>query len=1326
MRRRLGLLLLSAWLLLCHGKIKVAALCDNECDLVNITATRNEIQVQLPSNSVIYNVTSANGTLADHLRDDTVFNSDPGTLYTLYFNISNGTCCKIITTEPSPVSDLQVVDVTTTRVTLSWENYDKVSSEYSYVVLYTQNGNLKNVTSRDKVVTIEGLDPGTLYNFSVSPQAGDNVTTGEPQINSTYTKPSPVSDLQVVNVTTTSVTLNWENADNASSEYSYVVLYTQNGNPKNVTSRDKVVTIDGLEPGTFYNFSVYPQAGDNHTTGDSRSNDTYTKPNPVDNIHIENINTTAVHLWWNTSDPNSGNYIYHIEIVRNGDTKKDTANTTSAVIGNLEPGTLYTFTIYPVVGGDKAQGDPANGTIYTKPSPVSDLQVIDVTTTRVTLSWENADNVSSEYSYVVLYTQNGNPKNVTSRDKVVTIDGLEPGTFYNFSVYPQAGDNHTTGDSRSKDTYTKPRPVSDLQVVNVNTTRVTLSWENVDNASSEYSYVVLYTQNQNPKNVTSRDKVVTIEELDPGTFYNFSVFPRAGDTTGEPEIISTYTKPSSVSGLQVVNVTTTGVTLSWENVDNASSEYSYIVLYTQNGNPKNVTFRDKVVIIEGLDPGTLYNFSVSPRAGDNDTAGEPEIISTYTIPSSVSNISIIEVSTTVVILSWRNPDAASHSYVYRIHTSGGNRTVNNTFSSHDATISELTPGTMYTFNIYSVAADKKTEGSPRDASITTDPESVGKLDCTLVFKKPELYLNWSRPAGRYDNFSMKICNENWTKVNYYTAEQQATTLTNLNYFTNYNVSIVTHSFMKKSIPREVTCLTSIGDPPPLTDSPVVVATTYNSLKVQFNSFDSSHGPLKAYAIIISKSPGINLNESLKYTYNDFMSKKADAYVAHVTDVNKRSSLSNSQHLDILVGSGSKTHGYINGQLEPLGSYRACVAGFTHIDFVKEPTELIDAETSYFSFSPISDVVTLPQNPAVITGAVCGCLLGAAAIAVVVGFIFWKKRRKRRRNNDVIFTPIESKLLKVENFESYYKKQKADSNCGFAEEYEDLRMVGVNQPKFAAELTENKAKNRYNNVLPYDISRVKLSVQNHPTNDYINANYMPGYNSKKEFIAAQGPLPNTVQDFWRMIWEKNIYTIVMLTKCVEQGRTKSEEYWPNKQSKNYGDITVAMTSEIVLPEWTIRDFSMEKSDSSESHPVRQFHFTAWPDHGVPEATDLLINFRHLVQDYMKQNPPTSPTLVHCSAGVGRTGTFIAIDRLIHQMEMENTVDVYGVVYDLRMHRSLMVQTEDQYIFLNQCVLDIIKSQKEKKADLIYQNTNAMAIYENFTPSPHIGKANGYHV
>ncbi|MEE6499406.1 hypothetical protein FKM82_003437 [Ascaphus truei] len=201
----------------------------------------------------------------------------------------------------------------------------------------------------------------------------------------------------------------------------------------------------------------------------------------------------------------------------------------------------------------------------------------------------------------------------------------------------------------------------------------------------------------------------------------------------------------------------------------------------------------------------------------------------------------------------------------------------------------------------------------------------------------------------------------------------------------------------------------------------------------------------------------------------------------------------------------------------------------------------------------------------------------------------------------------------------------------------------------------------------------------------------------------------------MVWEKNICAIVMLTRCVETGKVKCEEYWSTKYSNNRGGISVSVASESVFPDWTIRDFTVRNTRTHESHPVRQFHFTAWPDHGVPKTTDVLISFRNLMCEYTNENSSNSPTLVHCSAGVGRTGTLIALDRIMNQIEAEDTVDVYGAVYDLRMHRALMVQTESQYVFLNQCALDVVKARREKP-DLVYQNSGAMGIYENIVPPP----------
>nr|XP_060624218.1 receptor-type tyrosine-protein phosphatase eta [Anolis sagrei ordinatus] len=1413
-----GLLLLPFLLWLCLGEIRAAPLCSNNCSFIDnteISISTTEIHIKLPVDFNISSVTFANGTEVNtSISNGSISALDPGTEYIIYFMNSTETCCKFITTKPSPVSAFHVENITATNVSLTWK-YDGLNV-YKYLVQIEGNGTNWNASFDTTSATISDLEPATLYTFSIFPVAADRHTLGEPRNTTAFTKPSPVSDLQTGTITNSTIALEWKNSDSNAFSYTYriqiegdtpprnefsnatskvlenlnpgtsytfriypVATYNQtegdaehitvftkpspvsmlrvenisnttvtlkwdrsDSDASNYTYRIKIegndtirlefsnntnIEVWNLEPGTQYTFKVFAVAADNATEGDSEDIIVYTRPNPVFDIRIEDISTTTVSLTWKNDDLRVFNYTYRINISGKSAPRNEFSNNTSAVIWNLEPGIQYTFSICPVAADNHTVGEPENITAYTQPTPVYDISAENLTTDTVTLQWKNRDPANSSYTYWITIEGNGTSKNENSSTERFVINSLEPGTLYKFIIYSVAADNSTHGDPNDTAIYTRPHPVSYIFIESFSNTTVNLTWKNHDLQAPSYTYRIQIEGNDTSRKVLSNTTSEEISNLEPGTSYTFNIFTVAADhkTEGDLNTTTLYTRPSPVSNIHTEIINTTTVKLTWENGDQRASSYIYQIKIQGNNSVDNAYFDKTSSVINNLEPGTSYNFSIYPLAADNKTEGSANTATVYTKPSSVNSISVTDISTTVVNVTWKNPDRASPRYSYRIHTSGGD-VENMTSPTTHIEISKLSPGTSYTFSIYSVAGNK-TEGSPSSINHCTNPAPVDELSCNPVAKQPELILNWSFPNGKYEGFNIKALNNKPPEM---LGKENKTSIKNLDYFTNYTITVITRSCEKESSPKEIRCRTSITDPPPPSQPPNVVARSHSSLKVQFDNFNSSNGPVTAYAIIVTTAD-VASPESLQYTYDDFIQKKTNSYVASVITAKQKrsSSFHSSQPFDSNIGDGSKVYGYVNGKLEPLGSYRACVAGFTQIAFLNKTVELISKEESYVSFSPVSDSVTLPQNPDVIIGAVVGCLLAAIVIAAAVGFIFWQKRRHGGKNNEVPFSPIEpkkSKLIKVENFESYFKKQKADSNCGFAEEYEDLRPVGVNQPKFAAEVPDNKGKNRYNNVLPYDISRVKLSTQSHPGSDYINANYMPGYNSKKEFIAAQGPLPTTVQDFWRMIWEKDIYTVVMLTKCVEQGRTKCEEYWPNKQSKSYGDITVAMTSEIVLPEWTIRDFSMEKSDSSESHPVRQFHFTAWPDHGVPETTDLLISFRHLVQEYMKQNPLTSPTLVHCSAGVGRTGTFIAIDRLIHQMEMENTVDVYGVVYDLRMHRSLMVQTEDQYVFLNQCVLDIIKSKKETKTDLIYQNTNAMAIYENFTPSPHTGKANGYHI
>ncbi|XP_042639245.1 receptor-type tyrosine-protein phosphatase eta [Orycteropus afer afer] len=1131
--------------------------------------------------------------------------------------------------------------------------------------------------------------------------------------------------IQVVSINATSMNLTWEIRDTVPpSVYTYKIQVVGENQFFNLTANETHVVIPGLTSSTLYNITVRPLQDDG-AEGTPGFLQVYTHSNSTERSPAEK----------QRSGPTAPGDTYLLEPAdpSRGRPTLSPAVTQVQLVG-LKSGMKYKATVYSQAANG-TEGQPQDIEFRThSESQVFGIRVVSINATSMNLTWEIRDTVPpSVYTYKIQVVGENQSFNFTANETHVVIPGLTSSTLYNITVRPLQDDG-AEGTPGFLQVYTPPGPVSDFRVKSVGTTEIGLAWSSND--SESFKIVTRRDGAGEPQDETTTiNHSITIGGLNPGTKYHFEIFPQGPNgTQGPPQRVVAQTESSAVFDIRVVRVTTTEMDLEWQSTDSTSKYIYHLDIQPEVSANKTVRGR-KAITLSGLTPGTLYSITITPEVGG--VRGNSSSTSQYTRPSNVSNIEI-STNTTAATFSWQNFDNASTMYTYHLLIDGN-------FSSPieettdvgitSATVTELIPGSPYTVEIFAQVGNV-TEGASSYESFCTDAAPVD-FHCEMVAKKPTLVLTYACPPGTNAGFKLEVSSGAWDNMTYLeTCSLQndtdyKTELMYLNFSTSYNISITTLSCGKNASPTQNTCTTSITDPPPPDGSPNITSVSHNSVKVKFSGFEASHGPIKAYALILTTGKAEYPSaDVLRYRYEDFKSGASDTYVTYLitTDEKSRSQgLSEVLKYEIDVGNESTTCGYFNGKLEPLGSYRACVAGFTNITFNPQNHGLIDGAESYVSFSNYSDAVFLPQDPGVICGAVFGCIFGALVIVAVGGFIFWRKKRKDAKNNEVSFSqikPKKSKLLKVEHFETYFKKQQADSNCGFAEEYEDLKLVGISQPKYAAELAENRGKNRYNNVLPYDISRVKLSVQTHSADDYINANYMPGYHSKKDFIATQGPLPNTLKDFWRMVWEKNVYAIVMLTKCVEQGRTKCEEYWPSKKAHDYGDITVAMTSEIVLPEWTIRDFTIKNIQTSESHPLRQFHFTSWPDHGVPDTTDLLINFRYLVRDYMKQSPPETPILVHCSAGVGRTGTFIAIDRLIYQMENENTVDVYGIVYDLRMHRPLMVQTEDQYVFLNQCVVDIIRSQKDSKVDLIYQNTTAMTIYENLAPVPTFGKTNGY--
>ncbi|KAL6108110.1 ptprs [Pungitius sinensis] len=1191
----------------------------------------------------------------------------------------------------SPPRNIQAQIISQNTMMVRWEEPDEPNGQIKgYRVYYTmddsQSMNLWQIHNvQDSIITtVQSLVPQETYTIKVLAftSVGDGPFSEPIHVKVLQGVPGQPSKFQVGAFTDTSIELTWEAAYEKEGIITYELRYMEGRfgtQMKKSFGPASSYVVENLRPNTEYHFSLaaISNKGIGAFTNDLSQKTLQAKPSaPPQDIKCSSTSSTTLRVGWRPPPLTSQNgvltgYRVRYQVVDLSEGGSDdgepmeepiiSATNEVVLLQRLEKWTQYRVTVSALtVIGPGPESEPllCRTDEDVPGSPPRRVEVEVLNSTALKVMWRSLTPGKQHgqirgYQVHYVRVENGESRGLPLIKDVMLADaqemvigGLKPDTTYSITVaaYTTKGDGAR---SKPKLVVTKGAVpgLPDLSVERDSETSAVVRWTPPDltNGMDLQGYRLQFGRKDVSPLATlefaPQERQYPVGNIHLGATYVFKVSAKSRGGFGEEALVELSVPEKTPGGYPQIhegsNVTCCSLQLSWSppvlaERNGVITEYTLAYKETGTGGAsKELRFppSQSSYVVNSLKPNSAYDVKIRAHTivGPGPYSPPIQYRTVAFDPTDVpKNFTVKWATKTTVVIAWKFSESRSP---YKCTIEYNRQKMDVDARQMRAIVTGLKHNTTYEFR---VTCQDSTDGGPRH-------RVVAKTAPLILVKKPKLDI-YAEP----DN-------------------------------------ILTMSF------------------PPVDNKDV------KNFYVVVVPLESTSKPVKD----LKNPDNMDMEELLREVTPKRRSRRQlaqlDQRKPYITACFKQLPLS------FTVGSDYRLSSCENKPLQP---------GQEYVFFLLAE---LNATGKMFATSPYTDIVKTPklerEPHQVETGDgliwVVGPVLAVVFIICIVIAILLYKNRKRKESeprtkcllNNADITPhhptdpVEMRRINfqtpgmmnhppipISELAEHTELLKANDNLKLSQEYESID-PGQQFTWEHSNLEVNKPKNRYANVIAYDHSRVILApIEGITGSDYINANYIDGYRKQNAYIATQGPLPETFGDFWRMVWEQRAATVVMMTRLEEKSRIKCDQYWPSRGTETYGMTQVTLLDTIELATFCVRTFSLHKNGSSEKREVRQFQFTAWPDHGVPEYPTPFLAFLRRVKTC---NPPDAgPIIAHCSAGVGRTGCFIVIDAMLERIKHEKTVDIYGHVTLMRSQRNYMVQTEDQYSFIHDALLEAV--------------------------------------